>query len=456
MEADSPLRAPLLVPEWHRRPLPTPAGTGGAEHWLLLVPAGPVGTALVEACAAYGATLSVLTPGEPLVVNTRPHRVLYAWDLEDPEAGDTAEAAYRIFHRLRDVAVALARWGSVDLLVVTDRAYRVTGRERLRPAAATALGPALVIGKETDLRARIVDVEPGLAGLAPALGAELAAGTGAAGTGGGPIAWRGRDRFVLTYQPRGHSEGVKSFRPGGTYLITGGYGGIGAAVARRVASVGKATLVLVGRRDPDVELVRRLRAAGATVLPFTADVGDRTALASVVARVRAATGRIDGVVHCAGSVDDVPLAGLDRAVVARVFGPKVDGTLALAELCPDAGFLALFSSVMTVSGAYGHGAYVAANSFLDAYAAVSASAGQYVVAIDCTLWGEVGMARPPSPPPSIGGTRGWLRTAEGLDLLERILTGRPGYRVVVCPDGVQKQIARAEARAKAAREAAAG
>ncbi|MEZ4290364.1 MAG: hypothetical protein R3E53_07435 [Myxococcota bacterium] len=52
------------------------------------------------------------------------------------------------------------------------------------------------------------------------------------------VAWRGRDRFVRRFEPRplparrdgGHSPLVE----GGTYLITGGLGGLGLTLADRL------------------------------------------------------------------------------------------------------------------------------------------------------------------------------------------------------------------------------
>jgi acyl transferase domain-containing protein len=179
------------------------------------------------------------------------------------------------------------------------------------------------------------------------------------------------------------------WRPDGTYLITGGTRGLGLGLARhlvrrgvrRLALVGRTDLAEAARRDPEgpatasVRAIAELRAAGAEVLPLTADAGEPDELRRALRECREHFGALTGVVHAAG----VPAGGLaerlTRAGAARVLGPKVAAMGPLAELAgpgtppgqrPE--LIVLYSSAITVFGGLGEGDYSAANSVLDAYA----------------------------------------------------------------------------------------
>ncbi|ONK15966.1 type I polyketide synthase [Streptomyces sp. MP131-18] len=161
---------------------------------------------------------------------------------------------------------------------------------------------------------------------------------------------------------------------GGTVLITGGTGALGAAVARHLATVhGRRHLLLVSRRGPDAEgadaLRAELTAAGARVTIEACDVADRETLAKVLAAVPAAY-PLTAVVHAAGAVDDGVLETLTPERVDTVLRAKADAAWHLHELTRDASLTAfvLFSSSAATLGGAGQGNYAAANAFLDALA----------------------------------------------------------------------------------------
>jgi acyl transferase domain-containing protein/NADPH:quinone reductase-like Zn-dependent oxidoreductase/7-keto-8-aminopelargonate synthetase-like enzyme/acyl carrier protein len=185
-------------------------------------------------------------------------------------------------------------------------------------------------------------------------------------------------------------------RTDASYLITGGLGGLGLKLARRLVEQGARHLVLSGRGAPleaAQEEIARLRESGAVVVVVAADVSD---LADVQRLVVAAgqTAPLAGVIHAAGVLRIALVPQQTEASYAEVMAAKVQGAWNLHQATQG---LALdhficFSSMAALVGSPGQTNYAAANAFVDALVCERRAAGLPGLAIDWGPWAEVGMA----------------------------------------------------------------
>jgi thioesterase domain-containing protein/NAD(P)-dependent dehydrogenase (short-subunit alcohol dehydrogenase family)/acyl carrier protein len=257
------------------------------------------------------------------------------------------------------------------------------------PAAALLTGITRVAPREIPgLLAALVETDGADAAAARAILAE-----GDSGARDDHVRLQGGKRLVPVLRPAGDGGGGTRIRQGGTYLILGGTGGIGRALAGWLAREFGAKVALIARGSPDNErrISALLRDAGSgTIRFFPADATDPASLDSALARVRDAFGPVQGAFHAAGAIADAPMAAKTADDVAAVLAPKVDGAVNLSALLP-AGtldFFAVFSSSSVVIAPPGQVDYVAANAFLEALAASRPDG----LVLAWGAWADTGMA----------------------------------------------------------------
>jgi 3-oxoacyl-[acyl-carrier protein] reductase len=117
-------------------------------------------------------------------------------------------------------------------------------------------------------------------------------------------------------------------------LVTGASGGIGAALALRLASAGAAVAIGYGRNREGAERVREhLAAGGSRAMVVGGDLGDPAAPTRVVDAVEAELGPVDVLVANAGlagrrTLDEVTLADWDATMAVNLRAPFL-----LAQRC---------------------------------------------------------------------------------------------------------------------------
>ncbi|WP_126172152.1 type I polyketide synthase [Altericroceibacterium xinjiangense] len=314
--------------------------------------------------------------------------------------------------------------GRIGFALVTDKAQRVGGDRDVMPIKATALGAARAVSAEfPDLCVRSIDIDLLASDGPQACGALVDAVVDEIAASGDQrdVALRAGERWVLEHKPVRSLSGDQTasparLRPRGTYLITGGLGGLGLTIAQYLAETCDARLALVSRTELPpkerwadllargvlpAEVEERIRklvaleAAGAEVEIIVADVADWRALRRGIRRIADRFNPVTGVFHAAGAIDDGLIETKTRESIEAVLRPKVAGTLALEKalqgFAPD--FMMLFSSISAFAGIPGQVDYAAANAFLDSYAqAGRADPATRVLSVGWSQWAEVGMA----------------------------------------------------------------
>ena len=262
-------------------------------------------------------------------------------------------------------------------------------------------------------------------------------------------AYRGARRYELGWKPATLPEvDTAAFRDGGTYLITGGLGGIGLSIARDLAEAHTANIVLVSRSTLPprsewdsveaafgaseatrrrVKAIREIEALGGTVQVARADICDIDQMRRAVDEATTSFGPINGVIHAAGVIDDAPLLGKTAQDIETVFAPKVHGLRVLDQIFDDGALdlMILCSSTSTITRPEGQIDYVAANAYLNAYAQGRKGGQTRALAVNWGVWGTVGMAANLiADRQSEGAEAEWMPT--GLPLLSEAARGGRG------------------------------
>ncbi len=164
--------------------------------------------------------------------------------------------------------------------------------------------------------------------------------------------------------------------PDAAYVVTGGFGAFGTAIARWLVDEGARTLVLVGRSGPTTdratEALNRFSESDVHVVQELLDIAEYDAVSAMVGRIEDSGRKLGGVFHTAGVVDNYAVSDITEDSLRAVFRPKVTGAVnldrALDEVGMDPDIFVMFSSMSSLTGGAPQVSYSAANSVLDALA----------------------------------------------------------------------------------------
>ncbi|SEP53569.1 Erythronolide synthase docking [Amycolatopsis saalfeldensis] len=346
---------------------------------------------------------------------------------DDLTVDDTYRTARRAFLVLKNFLRTCAANRPDVIICSTGAAAPADERPVLSQTALTAAAKT-VIAEYPDLKCVQIDLDP--AGPVPSLPSVL--GRAAALVGAGHAAVRGDRWFEARLEERDIadvSSGAFQIRPDGTYLVTGGFGGLGLATAAWLADHGARSLLLVGRTipDPEPEALENLRKRHIEVTGLQADVADSAAVERICRQVgQRGLPPLRGIVHAAGLLDDAALEDLDWPRFSAVLDPKVRGAWNLHRAFAGAelDFFVLFSAMGSLLGSAGQANYVTANSFLDALALYRRRSGLPALSVSWGPWRQAGMAAQPELLARLAAMGvDAIRTGDALEVLGELMAG---------------------------------
>ncbi len=230
------------------------------------------------------------------------------------------------------------------------------------------------------------------------------------------IAYRKLFYWEQVFRPicfQNNNASKSSFKEGGSYLITGGLGGVGLSIALGIAAkVNDVHFYLLSRnpfpkrntwinllcdgnealKNTIVRLVKlEGMCAGISII--------QTDLANIDAVNKAMNSilnerKIDGIIHAAGISGEGLTQEINFENSTKVFSPKLTGTYNLLNALHDIplDFFFCCSSISSVAGMFGQSDYSAAHASLDAFSSIKAYTNKKVISLNWNTWTQIGMA----------------------------------------------------------------
>ncbi|HEX9925384.1 MAG TPA: type I polyketide synthase, partial [Anaerolineae bacterium] len=411
---------------WLETPLPNGGAISSSNKWLIFADRGGTGTALAQRLSDNGDECVLIFAGpvsqqssdntytlnptrpdayQPLLarlaaVDPRPYDgVIHLWSLDaDQEADETIQKQVELVcSSTLSILQTLVQNGWVTRLWLVTRGAQPVVDDVSHVAQASLWGLGRVIALEhPEFQTICLDLDPSeMPETLPMLARELLNPTAE-----NQVAFRQGDRYIARLV-RSHTPATTepvTLDKDGSYLITGGLGGLGLQIANLLTQNGARHLILAGRSgatgQDQQQAVAKLEQLGCQVLVIRADISRQADVKTLLTQIQAAMPPLKGVIHAAGVLDDGVLQQQNWSRFERVLAPKVQGVWHLHTLTQELplDFFVCFSSLSSLLGSPGQGNYAAANAFMDALAHQRRARGQSGLAINWGPWAEVGMA----------------------------------------------------------------
>lgn len=336
----------------------------------------------------------------------------------------------------------------ISVFLVAYNVNEVTKQEKfLNPGSSTLFGFAKAVGYEyPNIFCRCVDMDMETS-------MDLLINEMRLKSGPYMVAYRGGNRYTEILCPAdthtGSGKGIQ-LKDGGTYVITGGTGGIGLDLCKYLADANQVNLVLISRSIPPREVWNKyldqeennktkeiiltlisVEATGSTISVYQADVSDYKTMSQIYNQIKEKFISVTGIFHCAGVAGNGMIINKEEMQLKDVLAPKVQGTWVLDKISENDNldFLVLFSSIASVVGGPGQSDYSAANSYLDSFASFRNHQGKKTITVNWTTWESTGMARNSK----VDGDRLLMRPIKAQNALEALetLLKTENVRVVV-------------------------
>ncbi|WP_413173257.1 beta-ketoacyl synthase N-terminal-like domain-containing protein [Anabaena azotica] len=446
----------FYIPTWKRASLPQylpdQSRTTQTKCWLVFVDDCGLGEKIIkqlrleggevitvkvgEAYQSQSDRLYTVNPEQPQdykllcqqlrTLGKTPTHIIHLWTVTPEYGEELAPQQHESlgFYSLIFLAQAIAESYQKDplhLQIISNHLQIVTGSEKLCPEKALIIGPCKVIPQEyPHLTCSSIDVAVPVTGswqeeqLIKQLLTEISTPKPEQ-----VIAYRGNQRWVQDFEAikiDTSIQGNQRLRTKGVYLITGGLGGVGLAIAEYLAKTVQAKLILVGLSpfpqpnewtqwlsthhaqdviSQKIQKLQNLQAFGAEIMVASADVADYEQMSAVIKKANWQFGQINGVIHAAAVLGGGMIQLKTKEIAAEALAPKVQGTRVINQMFQhiNLDFFILCSSLSSFIGTSGMVDYTAENAFLDAFAHYqSAQSSNLITSINWDRWNNLGMA----------------------------------------------------------------
>lgn len=483
----------LYKPIWQPATPVEPAGSWASDTcWLVLEDSAGVAAQLIQclaatypshrfvrvmaspSCQSHSSSQFEIDPGDResylrLAQQVRqtlgrlPDVVVHAWAIDNPSGRFCDFFSVLWFIQ----AWQASQGGPLNLKVITRPLDPVTST----PEASALLGPCQVLPQEqAGSSCQIVEValpdgtvpHQSVASLSASIVSELLSRRPLP-----RVRLQGATRTVVGYQRLPVSAAAPTvIRKRGVYLITGGLGRIGLTLGMHLAQTHNARVALVTKsrfparhqwqnwldhhdeHDSTSKKLRRLIEIPQQQLQVhSADVCDFAQLEGVVQAVRENFGTLNGVVHAAGSVDEDAFGRLSELTVEnceRQLLAKADAVAALQQLAEanPLDFCLVVSSLSTVLGGYGYGAYAGAHHLLNALTERRHGKGCPWLCVNWDAWTDSRLPRHESSGPSDSTLFALsLSDQENTKVFDRLLQTPLAPHIVVSSADIEARLA---------------
>ncbi|MCE0537505.1 acyltransferase domain-containing protein [Kineosporia rhizophila] len=429
------------VADWRYRvtwtSVDAPEATPLAGTWLLITPTTPADHLVTQALRAAGADVRTLTvtPADldraaltALLDGLNPAGVVSLLGLDEaptaelPVVTQGLTGTLALVQALGDTGIKAPLWLLTSGAVLCGR----TDTTPSRPLQAQIWGLGRVAGLEhPDRWGGLIDLpetfdETAAQRLTAFLGQSSEDQLAIRSTGV-------QARRLVQARPRASRPGDERWSTRGSVLLTGASGAIGPDLAAWLAASDVPHAVMASRRGPHTPgaayLAALMAEAGTGVTLARTDVSDRDQVAGLIDWIPTVGPDLSAVIHAAVSVELLPLMRTDAEGLALASQAKVAGAAHLDELTADKDLDAfvLFSSITATWGVGDHGAYAAANAYLDALAEDRRLRGLPATSIAWGVWESGGRfdETPANDPASAPQHQEWLPQSLIPDRLRR-------------------------------------
>jgi acyl transferase domain-containing protein len=465
----------FYTPAWERLPQP-PAATAPTQErqcWLILLDALGLGDRLAQILQLDGADVITVRPGEHFeqlgyrtfaahpdrpqdwgelledlcLRELMPTRIVHLWNVTADPQDHAFAGFYSVLHLSQAILIQPGLTSPtakpIQLAIVANHTQSVLGTEPLAPNKATVLGLANVLNQELSaITCRCLDVlmpecPEALETLAKTLTLELTAAAPV------PIAAYRGTHF---WQPTFHLQSLplpesSPLRDRGTYLILGDFSsGLGSVWLQWLATTNITCIVLA---DTEPAILSTLSSLGkettsANLVFHPTSIHDRAALTAVINQIETTNGAIHGVFYATPMSEQFAalIPQLHQSDCEPILAAKLEGITLLAEVLTGKvlDFWLLQSSMSSVLGGLGLGAYAAASAAIDTFALhQSQTTGIPWISVNWDGWQDPSQRSEPAASQSFGAelTAFSLTTTEVNQAIQRILAHPVGAQVSV-------------------------